>query len=73
MALSEHQEIGPIDWWVWHRRNLSLLVTVNAVTRSRAMLEGVTKIKGANGVWDVDAEVVREGETREKRLARRAA
>jgi hypothetical protein len=63
-------QLGPIDWWVWHRRNLSLLVTVNAVTRTRAMLEGVSKIKGANGVWDVDAEVVREGDTREKWLAR---
>lgn len=67
---AESEQLGPIDWWVWHNRNPSLLVTVTAATRSRAMIEGVSKIRGANGVWDVDAEVVREGDTREKRLAR---
>lgn len=66
-------ELGPIDWWVWHRRNPTLLVTITAVTRSRAMLEGVSKIKGANGVWDVDAEVVREGDARATKLAQLAA
>ncbi len=72
MSIGAAEQLGPIDWWVWHRRNMSLLVVVSAVTRSRAMREGVSKIRGATGVWDVDAEVVREGDTRAKRLARAA-
>ena len=75
-AYSPAPELSPIDWWVWHNRNVSLLVTVTAPTRLRAMLEGVSKIRGAVGVADVDAQVVREGETRATfltGLARRAA
>jgi hypothetical protein len=65
-------ELGPVDWWVWHNRNVSLLVTVTAVTRQRAMLEGVSKIRGAVSIADVDAQVVREGESRATFLATRA-
>lgn len=75
-AYSPAPELGPVDWWVWPTRNLSLVVTVSAVTRLRAMLEGVSRIKGAVGVADVDAQVVRDGDTRAQfvaQLTRRAA
>jgi hypothetical protein len=72
MSSGASEQLGPIDWWVWHNRNLSLLVTVTAVTRLRAQLEGVSKIRDAVSVADVDAQVVREGETRAMFLASQA-
>ena len=63
-------ELDPIDWWVWHLRNTGLMVVVTADTMLRAKLEGVSKIRGAVGVWDVDAEVRREGDTRATQLAK---
>jgi hypothetical protein len=70
MSIGASPELGPIDWWVWPTRNVSLLITVLAVTRQRAMLEGVSRISGAVSIADVDAQVVREGETRAMFLAR---
>jgi hypothetical protein len=66
-------ELSPIDWWVWRPKDVRQLIVVTADTRLRAIREGVSKLKGARGIEDVDAQAWREGDTRESVLAQLAS
>jgi len=74
-AQQQPPELGPIDWWVWHRRYTDVLAVTTAVTRLRAVMDGVSLLRGQMrnrngiGISDLDAEVKREGETRATKLA----
>jgi len=71
--LGDAVELAPIDWWVWCVKDVRQLVVVTADTRLRAVREGVSKLKGARGIEDVDAQARRDGDTRESVSAQLAS